>query len=446
MSDTITMSAAEASAGADGNVAFLSSVLAATADVAIIAVDPHGRLTFFNRGAERLLGGREDELLGQPAAALFRQLPEKQWPADAAEASVFAGLCAEGQGDETVSADCLGRAPDGSWRRLRLRVSRLRVAGEAAGHVCVATALEPVEHDLHLLQQRLSAVIESFQGGVLVEDSQGRVLLANQRFCDMFALERKPAELQGGDGRKYAVAISGQFANPEHFLASTDQAISWHRPVNGEQLAMADGRSLERDHVPIFLDGMYSGPMWIYRDVTQRKQQEQELFLLATTDPLTGGANRRTFMLRLSEEYARFRRYGTPTSLLILDVDHFKSINDIHGHAAGDKVLKALVGLCRQALRSTDTLGRLGGEEFAVLLPGCPGKNAKDVAEALRLALLSHVLWHEGVPVQVTVSIGIAEFVSGQLDGESVLMRAERALNAAKQAGRNRVSLFSETA
>lgn len=446
MSDSIIIPAPAASACADGNAAaFLSGVLEAAVDVAIIATDQRGCITYFSPGAECLLDEHAEDQLGRPAATLFRWPPEAQPHAAESDISVFETLTGADRGDEPASADCLGRGPDGSLRRLRLRVSRLLVAGEAAGHVCVATALEPVEHALHLLQQRLSAVIESFQGGVLVEDNQGKVLLANQSFCDMFALGQKPAELPGRDGRECAVAISSQFAAPEHFLNSIDRIVSRHRLVSGEQLAMADGRTLERDHVPILLDGVYSGLLWIYRDITQRKLQEQELFLLATTDALTGVANRRTFMLRLSEECARFRRNGVSASLLMLDIDHFKSINDIHGHAAGDRTLKSVADLCRQSLRTTDTLGRLGGEEFAVLLPACPEKNARDVAEALRLAILSHVLWHEGVPVQLTVSIGVAAFAAEHADGESVLLMADRALYAAKQAGRNRVRVFSGT-
>ncbi|MBI3144304.1 MAG: diguanylate cyclase [Pseudogulbenkiania sp.] len=579
MSDTIIMPALAASACADGNAAaFLGGVLEAAVDVAVIATDQRGCITYFSLGAERLLDVHAEEQLGRPAAALFR------WPLEAPprttepDISVFETLTGAERDDEPARADCLSRGPDGSWRRLHLRVSRLLVAGEAAGHVCVAfeviesarqqgclqkgeqalcdseahfrqlfydhdavmmlvdphsgtiadanpsaerfygypreamvgmplsrinilsqdeladkyrsafskeqnsfifrhrlasgdsrlvevhsspvsrhgrsllfsiihdvTARRAAEHALHLQQQHLSAVIESFQGGVLVEDNQGKVLLANQSFCDMFTLDQKPAELPGRDGRECAVAISSQFAAPKHFLNSIDRVVSRHRLVSGEQLAMADGRTLERDHVPILLDGVYSGLLWIYRDITKRKQQQEELFLLATTDALTGVANRRTFMLRLSEECARFRRNGVPASLLMLDIDHFKSVNDIHGHAAGDRALKSVVDLCGQSLRTTDTLGRLGGEEFAVLLPACPEKNARDVAEALRLAILSHVLWHEGVPMQLTVSIGVAAFAAEHADGESVLLMADRALYEAKQAGRNRVRVFSGT-
>jgi diguanylate cyclase (GGDEF)-like protein/PAS domain S-box-containing protein len=407
-------------------------------DAVMLLVDPHsGTIADANPSAERFYGYPHDTMVGM-ALSQINLLGQEE----------LADKYRSALGQEHNCFIFRHRLASSESRLVEVHASPVSRHGRMLLFSIIhdVTARRAAEHALHVLQQRLSAVIESFQGGVLVEDNQGRVLLANQGFCDLFALEQNPAELQGWDGRECTVAISDQFAAPDRFLGSTERALSCHRLVSGEQLAMADGRTLEREHVPILLDGAYSGPLWIYRDITQRKQQEQELFLLATTDALTGVANRRTFMLRLSEECARFRRYGVPASLLMLDIDHFKSVNDIHGHAAGDRVLKALVELCRQSLRTTDTLGRLGGEEFAVLLPVCPGKNAVDVAEALRLALLSHVLWHEGVQVQVTVSIGVAEFAADHADVESVLLMADRALYAAKQAGRNRVRLFSDRA
>jgi diguanylate cyclase (GGDEF)-like protein len=179
-------------------------------------------------------------------------------------------------------------------------------------------------------------------------------------------------------------------------------------------------------------------------DITERRRMDDELRVLATTDFLTGLPNRREFMGRLEDEEGRLRRdIGACAAVLLLDVDHFKRINDEHGHAAGDAVLRQLAGLMLDGQRKIDMLGRVGGEEFAILLPGTELDAAAVFAERLRLRVAGTPMRLDGgVSLTVTVSIGIAAMGGQHTGGDAALVRADQALYCAKRGGRNRVELM----
>jgi diguanylate cyclase (GGDEF)-like protein len=179
-------------------------------------------------------------------------------------------------------------------------------------------------------------------------------------------------------------------------------------------------------------------------DITERRRMDDELRVLATTDFLTGLPNRREFMGRLQEEEGRLQRdIGACAAVLLLDIDHFKRINDEYGHAAGDAVLRQLADLMRDGQRKIDMLGRIGGEEFAVLLPGTDLDAAAVFAERLRLRVEQATMQlDEGVTLGITVSIGIAAMGGKTASGDPALIRADQALYCAKRGGRNRVELM----
>ncbi|MES2262888.1 MAG: CHASE domain-containing protein [Pseudomonadota bacterium] len=175
-------------------------------------------------------------------------------------------------------------------------------------------------------------------------------------------------------------------------------------------------------------------------DITERKRMNDELLLLATTDFLTGLPNRREFMARLDDEQARLQRdIGGCAAVLMLDLDHFKRINDEYGHAVGDLVLRHLATLMRDSQRKIDMLGRVGGEEFAVLLPGADLDAAAVFAERLRQRIADTPQQADGRSFTVTVSIGIAAMSAADSGGDAALSRADKALYRAKHGGRNRV-------
>ncbi|MBL8673152.1 MAG: diguanylate cyclase [Alphaproteobacteria bacterium] len=174
-------------------------------------------------------------------------------------------------------------------------------------------------------------------------------------------------------------------------------------------------------------------------DVTEQKILEEELRRLATSDPLTGAANRRHYLQRAQAEWDRFRRYNRPLSLMMIDIDYFKKINDGYGHPVGDQALKRLVETAGQSLRNNDLLGRFGGEEFAILLPETDIEPAAALAERLRHRLSRIEVPTERGPLSFTVSIGVATCELGDANIERTLKRADDALYRAKQGGRNRV-------
>ncbi|MBW3536136.1 MAG: GGDEF domain-containing protein, partial [Gemmatimonadetes bacterium] len=214
-------------------------------------------------------------------------------------------------------------------------------------------------------------------------------------------------------------------------------------------LAVAGGeeRSFELTMTPLGPRGGRGSTVLVLRDVAERERLEaalreanEELERLANTDVLTGLANRRRFMAALETEIERARRYGRAFALVLLDLDRFKLVNDTHGHATGDQVLRSIGPVLREASRDIDVPARLGGEELAMLLPETTADGARALAERLRHGIARQR--HEsptGTSFSVTASLGVAVFGPGQDDAEALLHAADEALYAAKDGGRNRV-------
>ena len=177
----------------------------------------------------------------------------------------------------------------------------------------------------------------------------------------------------------------------------------------------------------------------IQRDITEYKKLEQDLQILCRTDPLTTAANRRAFNEILSQEFSRFKRSQKEYALIMIDLDHFKSINDQHGHSVGDQVLIEVTERCKDNIRVHDILARLGGEEFCILLPYTETKQAQKVAERLRAKIEIKPIIVDGLRVKVTISVGISLVSTCDEDGHQAMERADQKLFQAKESGRNQI-------
>jgi len=301
------------------------------------------------------------------------------------------------------------------------------------------TERQKTEEALREREAILRSITNSAQDAIIMMDPEGRISFWNPA-----------AESILGYSRDEALGkILHQFLAPERYHEAYQAAYPEFRRtgrgnVIGKKLEV---QALRKDGteiaVAIALSAVHIQNQWhavgILRDETERQTQERELKRLATTDDLTGLANRRYFLGQVTPELERFRRYADPAALLMLDLDHFKQVNDTYGHAAGDAVLQHFAGITLTVLRRTDLIGRLGGEEFAALLPDTDSNGALQLAERLRWTLASLPIPVERGEIALTVSIGVTSFLHTDLQANAILIRADRALYRAKQAGRNRV-------
>jgi diguanylate cyclase (GGDEF)-like protein len=197
-------------------------------------------------------------------------------------------------------------------------------------------------------------------------------------------------------------------------------------------MAVAESQSLAEE--------LTESALRLESEVTKMEEAFRHMEEIAVTDNLTGLPNRRALMVRLEEETARAARFGTKLSVIAADIDHFKALNDDHGHLAGDEALKAVSSALVSGLRTTDFVARYGGEEFIALLPGSNEAEAAQIAERMR----HDVQRLEGLAMRVTVSLGVGEWRPDDSDPNQVIDRTDAALYAAKNAGRNQVRLASQ--
>lgn len=191
--------------------------------------------------------------------------------------------------------------------------------------------------------------------------------------------------------------------------------------------------------------GELLGFVEVFMDISEQKQREERLHQRATRDSLTGAFNRGHFTETAAQEMERARRFSEPLSVAILDIDHFKKINDTYGHEVGDKAIIALVRICTDSIRKIDVLGRIGGEEFALLMPRANKEPAVEQLQRLRRRIAEQrVVIGGGREISFTASIGVASLRSTTRDLAELMRNADTALYRAKREGRNRVEAWFE--
>jgi diguanylate cyclase (GGDEF)-like protein/PAS domain S-box-containing protein len=310
---------------------------------------------------------------------------------------------------------------------LRLEVAKLKES---------EARLKQIEKDLRENEDKFRTIAQTAVDAIILADVNGNIIFWNEGALRIFGYTEEEIA-----GKPLTILM------PEEYRDAHQKGLQ-HIKSRGESKYIGSTTEMHAlrkngDVFPIELsvsmwksgeDYYYSG---ILRDITKRKNMESKLKTLAATDTLTQVFNRTKYYEIMKREMEGTKRYDHPLSIIMLDIDHFKKVNDIYGHAAGDYVLRTLTQIVRDNLRKTDYLVRWGGEEFIIIAPDTDLKKAKILAERNRKASEKYKYEHIG---KVTVSFGVTQFMKDDNE-DTVIKRADDALYEAKRKGRNRVEV-----
>jgi diguanylate cyclase (GGDEF)-like protein/PAS domain S-box-containing protein len=392
--------------------------------------DLAGRLTFSNKNALNLFGYSPEDI--ERGLSIWDVMD----PADHGAIRANLGrLLKEGASDVN---EYRAQRRDGTTFPCTVHAAPVR-QGEAVvgfrGILVDITQRKRIEEATERETAKLSAMISGMDEGVVFANADGVVVEVNDWFCRFVGRPRDQVlglqleDIHHGPVRERVLAQIEQFrADP------TAKPLTLQRPLGEAEVVMRVQ--------PISRDGRYEGVLLNVIDVTALvrarealEEANRRLAQLATTDPLTGLHNRRYLHETLSGECRRAARSGAGAAVVMLDVDHFKAVNDTHGHEFGDRVLVELAALLKAEARDTDTVARYGGEEFLIVMPETDADAAYRAAERLREKVAARSVNKGDLPVHVTISLGVA--TGDGLAPDTLIRYADEALYAAKAAGRN---------
>jgi diguanylate cyclase (GGDEF)-like protein/PAS domain S-box-containing protein len=405
---------------------------------AMVIVDRHGRIALVNAQTERLFGYEREALIGRPVGDL---IPERLRTVHREHVKAFlrdATLRPMGTGLEL-----LARRADGSEFPVEISLSPLETGNRRLVSAAIRDVTErnQATDELAAAEALFRSAFDGSAIGKALARADGRIERANRAFC----------ELVGYTADELVGVTYAALVHPDH-LAAEDEAIralsTGLRQQHKAEIRFvhASGHAL---WVAVQANGICDapGPGRVFlqvQDITYRKRYEDNLQYLATHDPLTGLHNRANFARRLDDHADLVHRYGADGAVVLLDLDHFKYVNDTLGHQAGDVLIARVAHVLAERLRDSDVLARIGGDEFAALLPHADAESATRVARDLLGALRDERIT---VPATrdrtITASVGVAMFDEAPgLTGEDTLVSADLAMYDAKEAGRNQVALF----
>jgi diguanylate cyclase (GGDEF)-like protein/PAS domain S-box-containing protein len=415
-----------------------SRVLAETSTDLICVLAPSGALKYASPACRDLLGREPEQLLG----ARFVDLVH---PDDAA--GVEAVFAEPRNGDVPLTVTHRMRRGDGAvWVETRLRLVRDPVTNAIVeGHATVRDVGERMQSQAVLAEaeERFRSAFEEAPIGMALTSPDFRFLRVNRALCRITGYTREqleglpvasithPDDLKG-DWEARGAMLEGElttYRGERRYLHASGSPV-WVL-INSTLVRDGEGRPLH------FLSQM--------QDITERHRHEAELRHMADHDPLTGLLNRRSFEGELERHVAYVERYGPKGAAIVLDLDHFKTVNDTLGHSAGDELIVRVAHALRSRLRESDVLARLGGDEFAILLPEASPEEAEAVAGAVLEAVRTQTVpTATGRTRTVTASLGLALFEADHaLTGEEVLVNADLAMYDAKEAGRDQMTTYS---
>ena len=425
----------------------IKTVLDTVAD-GICGINEQGRIVFINPAGARLLGYHPDELVGKDlhATAHHSQQDGAAFPAEDCPINQLLSRSGEEFGtDYFWNKSGQGFATEYAATRVADLDGKNGVVlafRDTSAVVAARNALRESEARYRLLAENSHDVIWT------LDVATGRFTYVSPSVEKLRGFT--PEEVMA---QPFEAALTPESAK----IVNTTIKAMLERIASGDRSGLTTVAEIEQPHrcghiIPTevvttwILDeaGHPVSVLGVTRNIAERKKAEKELERLAQTDSLTGLANRRHFMQQAEQELSRTKRYGGQLSVLMMDIDHFKTVNDTYGHQTGDLVLKALSAVCHATLREIDFVGRIGGEEFAIMLPQTAGPQAMGAAERLRQAIAgTGVPLEHGMPLHFTVSIGVATLADTQINLDTLFGFADKALYDAKHGGRNRACAHS---
>lgn len=414
----------------------------------IIMTDEQGRIIEWNRGQEKISGLDREDVMGKPIWDVqYEMTPREHHRPEQLKRITESISDLLEKGEQSTSQNLQEvtlQHRNGSRHSIQQVLFPIQTHG---GHMLgiisrdvteqsrIHTTLQESEERFRLLYQSAPVSYQSM-------DSNGKILEINQAWLDELGYSRDEV-------------VGHQF---EEFLSDDSRtifkAILWRYLMMGS-IEDIEFEMIRKDGTPISINyhgkigydgnGTFKQTHCVFYNVTDRKKMEQELHRLAVTDSLTGLYNRRHFFELAEHEFIRARRYKRPVSAIMIDLDHFKTINDNHGHIVGDQVLAEVAQRIQQNSREVDIVGRYGGEEFIILLPETALKDALILAERIWKSLTFRPASTSKLTLPLQASMGVSCCVNGtETPLYDLIEQADKALYRAKDLGRNRIEVYQD--
>ncbi len=411
----------------------LSTAVETAADM-IVITDNQGLIEYVNPAFETVTGYTREEALGKTPRILKSGLHSAEFYQDLWDTILSGNI---------YRCVFVNRKKNGELYYDECTITPMRNEQNLITHFIatakVITDRIMAENALRLSEERMRTITEMAANPIVMIDAAGSVSFWNPAAEKLFGYSAE--EAMGKDLHKIIVPLRHyeEFRRGFEGFARTGEG-----PILGRTLEMtAQKKDGTEFPVDLSISAIRINEQWhavgIIRDITERKEAEHKLREFAEKDALTGTLNRRKFYELLEQEKERAARYGRSLSLIMFDIDHFKAVNDTYGHAAGDRVLKKISSAVTGNIRKSDILGRVGGEEFAVLATETTAESALALAEKIRSAV--EAAEHDDAG-RITVSIGVSAYET-DLTMDEFVRRADKALYTAKNNGRNRVELYA---
>ncbi len=395
-----------------------------------IYVVEEGKLTYVNKRISQILGYPVDELIGRPFIGLV---------ADKDKALVMERYRARLAGEYVPEQyDIHLLHANGSVVCCALNICLFE--DQSGNTVTIGSARDVTRQEAELAeleasQLELQSIFDQLPDVFYRTNMQGIITMISPSCFDVLGYRQEI--MLGTPMAQYYVTPEDRQKVVQAIIDGGGKAIrvdAGLRHVNGSVVWISTNAivRLDADGKPQSIEG-------VARDITERKRMEDQLTALTRIDGLTGAFSRRYFLDRSEEVLEMMKRYQRPASMMMMDLDHFKKINDNYGHHVGDLALVAFTDACRREIRDSDVLGRLGGEEFGLMLPETPLRNAQVLAERIRTATAAILIPFGDINIRFTVSIGLVEIRPEDVSMDSIMHRADMAMYRAKERGRDQV-------